>query len=53
MVNTHQHCSPKIKLVEELRYENVYFQNICHILLLHISQDINEPLDMTVTGTDP
>ena len=43
-----QHSGTQVKLVEELSNEDVHLQHICHILLLHVAQYINEPLKVPV-----
>lgn len=39
--------------MEELRYENMDFQNVCDVLFLHISKDIDEPFEVFVWWTYP
>ena len=39
--------------MEELRYENMDLQNVRHILLFYISQNINEPLKVFVRRANP
>ena len=48
-----QHSGTQVKLVEELSNEDVHLQHICHILLLHVAQYINEPLKVPVWWTNP
>ena len=51
---THQHCHPQVKLVEELRDEDVDFQDVrLGVFLLHISKDVYEPLKVSMRRTDP
>ena len=49
----HQHCCTKVKLVKELGDKNVHFQNICNVLLLYFSQNIDEPFKLPVGLSDP
>lgn len=39
--------------MEELRDENVHFEDICDILSFDVSQDVYEPLKMPMRRTDP
>ena len=48
-----EHGGPQVELVEELGDEDVHLQHVGHVLPLHISQHINEPLKISVRGTDP
>lgn len=51
--DSHQHCRPEIKFVEELSDENVHFQHVSDVVLLDISQHVNEPLELAVGRADP
>ena len=53
MLNTYQHCCSQIELVKELGYKYVNFQDICNVLFLDLSEDVNEPLEALVAGTYP
>ena len=50
---THQHCCPKVVLVEKLCYKYVDVQYISHIFLLDVSQNVNEPFEALVAWTYP
>ena len=50
---SHQHCCPKVVLVEKLCYKDVDVQYISHIFLLDVSQNVNEPFEALVAGTYP
>jgi hypothetical protein len=39
--------------VEELRNKNMHFKDISDILALNVPEDVNEPLEVAVRGTDP
>ena len=53
ILNTYQHRCSQIELVKELGYKYVNFQNICNVLFLHLSEDVNEPLELSVGLSDP
>ena len=50
---SHQHGGSEVKLVEELRDEDVHFEHVGHVLPLDVSQDVDEPLEVAVRRTDP
>ena len=50
---TYQHGSSQIELVKELCDENMHFEHIGHIFAFNVSQDIYEPLKISVRRTDP
>lgn len=50
---THQHGSPEIELVEELRDEDVYLEHVGDVLALHVAQHVDEPLEVLVRRTYP
>lgn len=52
-LKTYQHSGPEIKLMEELRYEYVYLQHVGDIFALHVTQDVDEPLEVLVGWTNP
>ena len=43
-----QHCRPQVELVEELRDEDVHLEHVGHVLPLDVSQDVDEPLEVSV-----
>ena len=45
---SHQHCGSEVKFVEELRDENVHLEHVGHVLPLDVSQDVDEPLEVSV-----
>ena len=47
---SHQHSGSEVKLVEELRDEDVHFEHVGHVLPLDVSQDVDEPLEVSVEG---
>ena len=53
VLNTYQHCCSQIELVKELGYKYVNFQDICNVLFLDLSEDVNEPLELSVGLSDP
>ena len=44
----YQHCCPQVKLVKELGDEDMHFQDICNVLSLYLTEDINEPFELPV-----
>jgi hypothetical protein len=48
-----KHRRSQVKLVEELGDENVDFENVSHISPFNVSQDIDEPLKVSMRLTDP
>ena len=50
---SYQHCRPQVELVEELGDEDVHLQHLGDVLLLHVSQDVDEPLEALVRWADP
>lgn len=48
-----QHGGPEVKLVVELCDEDVHLQDVGNIFLLHISEDIYEPLEVFMGRADP
>ena len=45
---SYQHCRSQVELVEELGDEDVHLQHLSNVLLLHVSQDVDEPLKALV-----
>ena len=45
---SHQHGGSEVKLVEELRDEDVHLEHVGHVLPLDVSQDVDEPLEVSV-----
>ena len=43
-----EHRGAEVELVEELRDEDVHLQHIGHVFPLNVSEDINEPLEISV-----
>lgn len=50
---TYKHRRAQIELVEKLSYENMNLENVCYIFALHVSQDVNEPLEVLVRWANP
>lgn len=50
---THEHGSAQVELVEELRDEDVYLENVGDVLPLHVAQHVDEPLEVFVGRTNP
>ena len=50
---TYQHCCSQIEFVEELRDEDVHLEHVGDVLSLHVPQDVDEPLEVSVRRTDP
>ena len=48
-----EHCRPQVELVEELGDEDVHLQHVGHVFPLHVPEDVNEPLEISVGRTDP
>ena len=44
----YQHGCSEVKLVEELRDEDVHLEHVGHVLPLDVSQDVDEPLEVSV-----
>ena len=49
----YQHCCPQVKLVKELGDEDVHLQDVCHVLPLHLAENVNEPFKLSVRLSDP
>ena len=49
----YQHCCTKVKLVKELGDEDVHFQHIGNVLLLHFSENVDEPFKLSMGLGDP
>ena len=43
-----EHCGPQVELVEELSDEDVHLQHVGHVFPLHVPEDVNEPLEISV-----
>ena len=43
-----EHRGAEVELVEELRDEDVHFEHVGHVLPLDVSQDVDEPLEVSV-----
>jgi len=52
-VKIYQHRSPQVEFVEELSDENVGFKKLSGIEVFNVFENVNEPLVVTMTGTDP
>ena len=50
---SYQHGGPEVVLVEELRDEDVHFEDVGHVLLLDVAQDVHEPLESPLRRRDP
>ena len=48
-----EHGGPQVELVEELGDEDVHLQDVGDVFPLHVSQDVDEPLEVTVGRADP
>ena len=48
-----EHRRPQIEFVEELGDEDVHFQHVGHVLALHVAQDVDEPLKVSVRRAGP
>ena len=44
----YQHCCPQVKLVKELGDEDVHLKDVCHVLSLHLAENVNEPFKLSV-----
>ena len=42
-----EHRGAEVELVEELRDEDVHFEHVGHVLPLDVSQDVDEPLEVS------
>ena len=49
----YQHGGTKVELMEELCDENVHLQDVGDVFCLHVSQHVDEPLEVAVGRTDP
>ena len=47
-LKTHEHGCPEVELVEELRDEDVHLQHVRHVLAFDVTQNVDEPLEVTV-----
>lgn len=52
-MSTYQHGGSKIELMEELRDEDVDFEDIGDILPLYVTKDVDKPLEVLVRRTYP
>ena len=48
LIFIYQHCCTKVELVKELGDKDVHFQHICDVLLLHFTENVNEPFKLPV-----
>lgn len=53
VVSTYKHSGAQIELVKELRDKDVNLQHIGYVLPLHVTQYVDEPLEVFVGRTDP
>ena len=49
----YQHCCPQVKLVKELGDKDVHLQHVGDVLLLHLTEHVDEPLKLSVGLRDP
>ena len=49
----YQHGGTQVELMEELGDENVHLQDVGDVFSLHVSQHVDEPLEVAVGRTDP
>nr|CAD7199333.1 unnamed protein product [Timema douglasi] len=47
-LHTYQHGCSEIELVKELRYEYMDLENISDVLLFHVPQHVDEPLEVAI-----
>lgn len=52
-ITSYQHRGAQVKLVEELRDEDVNLEDIGDVLALHVAQHVDEPLEVLVGRADP
>lgn len=52
-MSTYQHSCSQIELVEELRDEDVHFQDVGDVFAFDVSQHINEPFEIPMRWTNP
>ena len=50
---SHQHGGSEVKLVEELRDEDVHLEDVGYVLLLDVAQHVHEPLEGPLRRRDP
>jgi len=50
---TYEHGRSQVELVEELRDEDVHLKHVRHVLAFNVTQDVDEPLEVTVRRADP
>ena len=52
-MSSYQHGGPQIKLVEELSDEDMHLEDVGDVLVLHVFEDVDEPLKVPMRGADP